>query len=145
MTNSRSHLALPDGIFFLLLAAVLLAAGPCSKELAGPVAQGEWGGDRVGLTVSATGGTLQYGCASGTIDQRIVAGTDGRFAVMGTHTKGHGGPVFQNEIPDRHPATYAGWTDGETLTLTITLTDTGERLGSYSVSRGQPARITRCL
>jgi hypothetical protein len=146
MTGSRSHLAQPNGIFFLLIAAlVILAAGPCVRDLAGPIAPSEWGGEHIGLTVSDAGGVLEYDCASGTIDQRIAAATDGTFTAIGTHTKGHGGPIMQGEVPDRHPARYDGWTDGETMKLTVTLTDTGEKLGDYVLIRGQSARVFRCL
>ena len=146
MTGSRSHLAPPNGIFVFLIAAFLLtAAGPCSKDLAGPIVASAWGGDHVGLTVSATGGTLEYDCASGTIDQPIVAATNGTFIAQGTHTRGHGGPIMQGEIPDRHPARYDGWTDGETMKLSVTLTDTGEKLGSFTLVRGQSPRVFRCL
>jgi hypothetical protein len=146
MTGSRSHFAPPNGIFFSLIAAFLLsAAGPCSTDVAGPVAPSEWGGEHIGLTVSATGGVLEYDCASGTIDQPIVVGANGNFIAQGTHTIGHGGPSMVGEIPDLHPARYDGWTDGETMRLTVTLTDTGEKLGSFTLVRGQSPRVFRCL
>ena len=146
MIGSRSHLALPNGIFLLLVTTVLLsAAGPCSKELAGPVAPSQWGGDHLGLTVTATGGSLEYDCAAGSIDQPIVAGTDGNFVALGTHSPGHGGPIMQGEVPERRPARYDGWTDGETMTLKVTLTDTNETLGTFRLARGQTPHILRCL
>lgn len=146
MTGSRSHLAPPNGIFLLLVAGILLSgAGPCATDLAGPVPASEWGGDHVGLTVSANGGTLEYDCASGTIDQPIVAATNGNFVAQGTHTIGHGGPIMVGEIPDRHPARYDGWTDGETMTLSVTLTDTGQKLGDFALFRGQSPHVFRCL
>ncbi len=129
------------GVAFLCL----IAAGPCARELAGPVAPSEWGGEHIGLTVSASGGAIEYDCASGTIDQAIVSGASGDFVAQGTHTPGHGGPTMQGEIPDRHPARYEGWTDGETMKLTVTLTDTGQKLGSFTLVRGQSPRVFRCL
>src|SRR3977135_1017998 len=111
MIGSRSHLASPNGIFFsLVFLCLLTAAGPCATDLAGPISASEWGGDHVGLTVSATGGVLEYDCASGTIDQPIVSATDGNFVAQGTHTRGHGGPIMLGEIPDRHPASDDGGT-----------------------------------
>ncbi len=146
MTGSRSHLAPPNGIFFSVIAALLLtAAGPCSTDLAGPIAPSEWGGEHVGLTVSATGGVLEYDCASGTIDQPILAAENGNFIALGTHTRGHGGPSLVGEIPDRHPARYDGWTDGQTMRFSVTLTDTGEKLGDFKLVRGQSPRVFRCL
>jgi hypothetical protein len=129
----------------MLTTIVLIAAAPCAKDLAGPVERSEWGGEHVGLTVSDTGGTLEYDCASGTIDQKIIAAMDGTFTVVGTHTIGHGGPIMQGETPDRHPARYDGWTDGETMTLTVTLTDSGQSLGTFHLTRGQSPRVFRCL
>jgi hypothetical protein len=146
MTGSRSHLVKPNGIFFLLLGALLAtAAGPCAKDLAGPIAPSEWGGEHIGLTVSANGGALEYDCASGTIDQPIVSATNGNFIAQGTHTPGHGGPIMVGEVPDRHPAQYEGWTDGETMRLSVTLTDTGQKLGTFTLVRGQSPRVFRCL
>ena len=133
------------GIVSALFACFLVAAGPCSTEVAGPVAPSEWGGDHVGLTVSATGGTLEYDCASGTIDQPVVAAANGNFVAQGTHTIGHGGPIMVGEIPDRHPARYDGWTDGETMRLSVTLTDTGQKLGEFKLVRGQSPHVFRCL
>jgi hypothetical protein len=130
----------------LVVAGILLsAAGPCAADLAGPVAPSEWGGDHVGLIVLATGGTLEYDCASGTIDQPVVAATNGNFIAQGTHTIGHGGPIMVGEIPDRHPARYDGWTDGETMRLSVTLTDTGQKLGDYTLVRGQSPHVFKCL
>ncbi|MDQ6771095.1 MAG: hypothetical protein M3Z54_14030 [Gemmatimonadota bacterium] len=145
MTGSRSHLAQSNGIFFFLIAWLITAAGPCSKDLAGPIAPSEWGGEHIGLTVSTTGGALEYDCASGTIDQKIAANTDGTFTAIGTHTRGHGGPIMQGEVPDRHPARYDGWTDGETMKLTVTLIDAGQKLGDFALIRGQSPRVVRCL
>jgi hypothetical protein len=146
MTGSGSHLAQPNGIFFLTIAAlVITAAGPCVLDLAGPIPASEWGGEHIGLTISEAGGALEYDCASGTIDHKISTATDGTFRAIGTHTKGHGGPIRQGEVPDRHPARYDGWTDGETMKLTVTLTDTGEKLGDFTLVRGQSPRVFRCL
>ena len=128
-----------------LVSLCLVAAGPCAPDLAGPVAPSEWGGDHIGLTISGAGGALEYDCASGTIDQKIVAAPDGNFTAIGTHTRGHGGPIRQDEIPDRHPARYEGWTDGETMRLSVTLTDTGDKLGTYALVRGQSPHVFKCL
>jgi hypothetical protein len=129
----------------MIAAFLVTGAGPCARDLAGPIAPSEWGGEHVGLTVSATGGTLEYDCARGTIDQTIQAASDGNFVALGSHTRGHGGPAIQGEVPDRHPARYAGWTDGTTMRLSVTLTDSGEKLGDFTLVRGQSPRVFRCL
>lgn len=132
-------------LFLLLFAVPFIAAGPCSSGVSGPILPGEWGGEHIGLVVSDTGATVEYDCASGTIDQRIVSDAGGNFVATGTHTRGHGGPSRENEVPDRHPARYNGWTDGDTMTLSGTLTDSGESIGSYRLFRGQSPRVFKCL
>ena len=58
---------------------------------------------------------------------------------------GRGGRIVVGEIPDRHPDGYDGWTDGETMRLSVTLTDTGQKLGEYKLVRGQSPHVFRCL
>jgi hypothetical protein len=109
------------------------------------VSLGGWGGDHVGLLLTATGGTLEYDCAHGTVDQPFVTDSAGRFQLAGTHTREHGGPIRGDEKPDKHPARYTGAVDGDTMTLTVTLTDSNEVLGNFTLTRGRTARIVRCL
>lgn len=134
-----------SGLTAGLASLCLLAAGPCPRDLAGPIAPSEWGGDHIGLTISDAGGALEYDCANGTIDQKIVTATDGNFTALGTHSPGHGGPIMQGEVPVRRPARYDGWTDGDQMTMKVTLTDSGAALGTFNLKRGQAGRILRCL
>ena len=127
-----------------LLLLLLGASATCRAALTGPVSPGDWGGEHIGLVVTAGGATIEYDCASGTIDEAIVA-TDGLFSAPGTHTRGHGGPIRQDEIPDKHPARYEGHVDGDTMILDVTLTDSGEKLGRYTLVRGRSAQVLKCL
>ncbi len=127
-----------------LLLLLLGASATCRAALTGPVSPGDWGGEHIGLVVTARGATIEYDCASGTIDETIVA-TDGLFSASGTHTPGHGGPIRQDEIPDKHPARYEGHVDGDTMILDVTLTDSGEKLGRYTLFRGRSAQVFKCL
>lgn len=129
----------------LVFLAALLSAGSCSRVTTGPLPPGEWGGQHIGLTVVDRGATLEYDCASGTIDEPLSVDSRGDFRAVGTHTRGHGGPVSVDETPDRHPARYVGSTDGKTMTLTVTLSDTGERLGTYTLVRGANPAVVKCL
>ena len=106
---------------------------------------GAWGGDHVNLLVVATGGTLEYDCAHGTIDQPFVVDSSGRFDLAGTHTREHGGPIRIGEKEDKRPARYTGTTDGRTMTLTVTVTGSNEPLGTFTLTRGQIGRIFKCV
>lgn len=109
------------------------------------VALGIWGGEHVRLLVTDRGGSLEYDCAHGKIDQPLVSDAAGRFDLRGTHTREHGGPVREDEVADTHPARYSGTTDGQTMNLTVTLSDSGERVGTFKLTRGQSGWILRCL
>lgn len=44
-----------------------------------------------------------------------------------------------------HPARYTGRVDGLRMTLTVTITDTGQRLGTFTLTLGVAGHILRCL
>lgn len=127
-----------------LLLVLVSATVTCASPLTGPVRPGNWGGEHIGLVVTANGAIVEYDCASGTIDQPLVA-ADGRFTAVGTHTRGHGGPVRDDEIPDKHPARYDGQVDEDTMALEVTLTDSGEKLGRYTLVLGRSPHVIKCL
>jgi len=141
--RQEGHMKRRVGItpLFLLLVA---ASATCRSTPTGPVAPGDWGGEHIGLTVAQKGATLEYDCAHGTIEEPLVA-TEGRFTALGTHTREHGGPVREGELAETHPARYEGRIDGETMTLEVTLTDSGEKLGTFKLVRGQSPRVFKCL
>ena len=87
---------------------------------------------------------MEFGCAHGDIPGRLIA-NDGSFAVNGTFVREHGGPIRVDEPQDVHPATYAGTIAGTTLKLSVRLTDSGESIGSFSLTHGVPGRIAKCL
>jgi hypothetical protein len=106
---------------------------------------GTWGGDHVNLLVEATGGTLEYDCAHGRIDQPFLVDPSGRFDLAGTHTLEHGGPIRSGEKEDKRPARYTGTTDGRTMILTVTVAGSHDPLGTFTLTRGQSGRIVKCL
>jgi hypothetical protein len=129
--------------FGLLVAASLTACMAASTPTELP--PGQWGGEHVSLTVSATGASLEFDCAHGTADERPLLDSQGRFNLRGIYVREHGGPIREGEPEDRHPAVYLGQLDGSRLTLSIRLTDDGTQVGPYSAMLGQPARLFKCL
>ncbi|HZT57829.1 MAG TPA: pilin [Pyrinomonadaceae bacterium] len=108
------------------------------------VKTGTWGGQHISLEVTAEGAQVEYDCAHGTVDQKFVADAEGRFDLRGTHVREHGGPVRRDETPDSHPARYTGRIKGDTMTLTVTETDTNESVGTFTLAFGQPPRVMKC-
>ncbi|HVF50624.1 MAG TPA: hypothetical protein VNA19_11090 [Pyrinomonadaceae bacterium] len=120
---------------------------PNVKEVGagGTVPAGEWGGAHVGLTVTASGGRIEFDCAHGSIDGKLSLDAEGRFSVAGSFVKERGGPVRIDEKPDSSPARYSGRVEGKKMTLTLVLTDSGEDLGTFTLTRGESPHLTKCL
>lgn len=132
---------------WLRLAALgVLAATPACGSIVGPdgLLLGDWGGVHLQLTADSAGVRLQYDCATGRIDQPVMV-TGGRLHASGTHTPGHGGPDKIDEIPLKLPATYDGVVSGDDLTLAVTLTGTGDRIGVFELKRGRAGQVFACL
>ena len=109
------------------------------------VATGVWGGLHIQMEVTEDGARLEYDCAHGTIEQPLVLDGAGRFEWTGTHIRERGGPVRREDKPDSHPARYTGQVEGQTMKLTVTLTDTGDTLDTYTLTQGDSGRIMKCL
>ena len=128
------------------VAAITLAGlAGCGIDVTAPDMVGDWGGEHISLTLSLTGGTVEYDCAHGTIDAPIVPGNDGNFSTSGVHVREHGGPIREDEVPDEHPAVYSGWTNGNRMTLTVVLSDSGAELGPYELRIGEQPQLYKCL
>jgi hypothetical protein len=144
-------------LLFLALLAVGNAPGGCrgnkSAGAAAPgatpgertamIQSGTWGGKGIVVEVTDTGATVEYDCAHGTIE-RLEVGRDGGFEAQGTHTPESLGPTRAGAEPVTRPARYTGRISGDTMTLTVTLADTIEKVGNFSLGRGQRTRIVKC-
>jgi hypothetical protein len=130
----------------VVLVAALAGLAACGNLVVpGVPLTGTWGGVHLQANLTESGGTLEYDCAAGTISSALVPDERGRVSVTGIHSPGHGGPVRQDEVPPRLPARYDGVVRGDRLTLTVTLTDTNEQIGTFDLTRGAPGSVFRCL
>ena len=121
---------------------VCALVGGCASPTA-PDILGRWGGTEASLTLALSGGTLSYPCGAGTIDSAWTLETGGQFTGTGEHFLGGGPLPVQGRPP--HPARYAGIVDGNTLTLTVTLTDLDQKLGPFHLVRGGPPVPEQCV
>jgi len=106
---------------------------------------GAWGGDHISLTIGDAGSRAEFDCAHGEIPNPWVVDARQAFSVRGTFVREHGGPVRIDEVPDTHPATYAGSVTGNTMVLTVELTDTRDVIGTFTLIRSGPGRVLKCL
>jgi hypothetical protein len=105
---------------------------------------GKWGGQHVVISVTAKGASLEFDCAHGQFDKPLRPDRLGRFAVRGVYIEEHGGPVRMGEVPKSHRASYTGRVKGNRMTITVKLLDTRQQVGTFVLTRGQPARLFKC-
>ena len=126
----------------LLLAGAALSACASVPPAGGPLV-GEFGGQHVGLTLGADGGTLDYDCAAGVIGP-VVVHSGGRFEAEGRHTPGTGGPERVGEVRPSYRARYQGTVRGDRMVLQARV-ENGVLLGPFTLVRGAEPMLLRCL
>ncbi|GMQ82588.1 MAG: hypothetical protein BMS9Abin05_2042 [Rhodothermia bacterium] len=128
-----------------VLSAILfgscLVSGPDEAET---ILLGIWGGQHVSMDIQNSSVTIEYDCAYGAIDEPIVLDQRGNFGANGTHVFEFG-PIRIDDEPDAHPAFYTGQVRGSDLTLMVFLTDTGQKIGPFSLEYGNAGRVYKCL
>lgn len=108
------------------------------------VATGIWGGRHIRLEVTDSGALVEYDCAHGAISERLKVDNDGRFRARGNHVGEHGGPVREGEAPAGQPASFDGSIRDKTMTLTVTLSNSSESIGTFSLVLGSEGRLVKC-
>ena len=127
-----------------LVGISLLALAGCASMSQGPTTlSGQWGGPGINLVLEGGLGTVEYDCASGTIDQYISV-APAAFSVSGTYRTGQPGPVRVGQIFTSQRATYTGTAGKTDMTLLVKLED-GTELGPFTLQQGVPGQITKCL
>ena len=120
----------------------IFAVVACSTATSTPITEvvGTWGGDNAGLIVNATDVHVHIGCTLGDALGPIHPDADGRFAANGTYNV-DAFPVDRGII---HPAQFTGQIIGETMTLTVSLTDPARVLGPVTLIYGKEPKMGPC-
>ena len=134
---------------YLVICACLIA-GLTTSGLARPkrmkyIPDGTWGAPHINVQIENGSATISYDCANGTITGPLTLDGRGQFSLLGTHLRERPGPIRVGDNRQGSPARYTGWTDGRKMTLTVTLVDSKESIGTFTLTRGQSGRIRRCL
>lgn len=104
---------------------------------------GLWGGEHVRMVVSTRGALLEYECASGKIDGRIILDVRGEFNTQGSYVPEHGGPRRDGDAVATR-ARYAGRVSGDTMRLTVRLGHGKKPVGVFTLTRGNDPLLTKC-
>ena len=108
------------------------------------LAKGVWGGQHIRLEVTDSGANIEFDCANSTIDGPIMLDRQGKFDVRGKYTPEHGGPIRRDEESNSYSVRYAGHASDKELTLTITIPDKKETIGTYNLTHGSEGRLMKC-
>jgi hypothetical protein len=136
-----------------LILAVVSQAGSCRKVSAGHVpgeggqsaAAETWGGEHVSADVGADAVSFEFDCAHGRADGPLSLGRDGTFDLRGYFVRERGAAASAGQEDNRLPARYSGRVKRETMTLAVTLTDTRQEIGTFTLTRGHAGRLTKCM
>ena len=105
---------------------------------------GVWGGRHIRFEVTEDGARVEYDCAHGTVEGKIVVDGGGRFNVYGMHYEEHGGPVRPGEGARGFRVRLSGRVGGSLMKLTVTRPGTREVIGTFSLARDREALIVKC-
>jgi hypothetical protein len=104
----------------------------------------QWGGSGISMRMTASGASIQFECAHGSITQPITPNAAGEFTATGSYTAERGGPVRKDEAPSDRPATYKGRISGDTMTLQVLLTDRSQEPLQFTLTRGKFVKVVKC-
>ncbi|HUQ18972.1 MAG TPA: hypothetical protein VM099_05110 [Gemmatimonadaceae bacterium] len=125
--------------FALFLSVVLIAA--CHNTPTVPTEiVGTWGGDNAGLIATDTSAHVHIGCTLGDTKDVIRPDANGRFDVAGTYNV----DAYPIDRGITHPAQFTGSVAGNTMTLTVALTDTPRTLGPVTLIYGKEPKMGPC-
>ncbi len=126
------------------MGAVLLASSCTTLDAKPAFLVGSWGGPHAAITFEGGLASVEFDCASGTIDGPVYPAKDGTFTAKGSVRTGTGGPVRVGQIFKSQRASYAGQVAKDSMTLSVTI-ENGTAMGPFTLRQGNPPLLTRCL
>jgi len=109
-----------------------------------PLTPGVWGGEHIRFEVTETGANVEYDCAHGTVEGKIVVDAQGRFHVYGLHYEEHGGPVRPGDDAGGYRVRLSGRVGGSLMKLTVTRAGTREVVGTFDLARDREPFLVKC-
>jgi hypothetical protein len=105
---------------------------------------GVWGGEHIRFEVTETGANVEYDCAHGTVEGKVVVDAQGRFNVYGLHYEEQGGPVRPGDDAGGYRVRLSGRVGGSLLKLTVTRAGTRRVVGTFDLARDREPFLVKC-
>jgi hypothetical protein len=103
-----------------------------------------WGGEHVRIDFNDGEARVEFDCAHGIITDPIKTDSEGRFALNGTYVREGPGPIRLNVPRVSQPARYSGMIKGDEMSLSVTLNNASQEIGTFTLTRGSEGRIRKC-
>src|SRR6185295_7027460 len=107
------------------------------------VKSGQWGGQHLAMTVAPSGAEVEFDCGKATVTGAIDTDRDGAFTATGVFLQERPGPTRVGGPPQR-PMRLSGAVKGNDMQVRIVLTDRDEEVGTFTLTFGTAARLTKC-
>lgn len=103
-----------------------------------------WGGEHVRIQFAEGEARVEFDCAHGTITDPLKTDSEGHFALNGSYVREGPGPIRLNVPRVSQAASYSGSIKGEEMLLKVTLTNSSQEVGTFTLTRGSQGRIWKC-
>jgi hypothetical protein len=137
----------PDGWAFQSVKSVRktrVAKDGAPKKTMKTVQSETWGGEHVRIQFNDDKARVDFDCAHGTITDPLKTDSEGRFALNGTYVREGRGPIRLNMPRVSQPARYSGTIKGEEMSLSVTLNNNSQEIGTFTLRRGSEGLIRKC-
>jgi hypothetical protein len=129
--------------FALLIGLMMADQAGMARNLKLGTLDGIWGGDRMNLEMTRTGGKLETDCASGAFVGPIKLAKDGSFSARGTFHEHMAGPQKADDIHNASFARFRGRLKNGIVHLSITtVSDKKER--HFALRKDARVKLVRC-
>ena len=129
---------IPAIVSIVAMVSILACSAATSARIT--EVSGTWGGDNAGMIVTNTDVHVHIGCTLGDAVGPIHPDADGRFEATGTYNV----DAYPIDRGITHPATFSGHVVGQTMTLTVSLSDTARVLGPVTLIYGKEPKMGPC-
>ncbi len=87
---------------------------------------------------------MEFDSAHGTIADPLKTDSECRFALNGTYVREGPGPIRLNVPRVSQPARYSGTIKGDEMSLSVSLSNTSQEMGTFTPTRGSQGVIRKC-
>jgi hypothetical protein len=115
-----------------------------AKKIVKVTSAEHWGGEHVRIEFNDGEARVDFDCAHGTITDPLKSDSEGRFALNGTYVREGPGPTRLNVPRVSQPARYSGTIKNDEMSLNVTLNNSSQEIGTFTLTRGSEGLIRKC-